>query len=332
MSAAPASSSLAGAAPVGVAVIGLGVIGRRMLEQAAGRPDLRIVGAWDLDAGARERCARDFPAVPLAASPAELLGFAGTDVAYVGTPPTSHREYALMAAARGLRLFCEKPLTANLDEARLLVAELARAGTPNAVNFVFAGAPAAALLEARLREGALGDPVGADIRLFFARWPRDWQATATWLRHREQGGYVREVLSHFVYLLLRLFGDVRLLGASVAWPDDPALCERAVSATLACNGMPVTVSAAAGAAGPDEVVFTLRGSKAAMRLSDWYRASESDGSAWRELASGDADPRGAAYQAQLGELARFARGQTHRLPDAAAALRVQDVVEGILAR
>jgi predicted dehydrogenase len=314
MSAAPASSSLAGAAPVGVAVIGLGVIGRRMLEQAAGRPDLRIVGAWDLDAGARERCARDFPAVPLAASPVELLGFAGTDVAYVGTPPTSHREYALMAAARGLRLFCEKPLTANLDEARLLVAELARAGTPNAVNFVFAGAPAAALLEARLREGALGDPVGADIRLFFARWPRDWQATATWLRHREQGG------------------DVRLLGASVAWPDDPALCERAVSATLACNGMPVTVSAAAGAAGPDEVVFTLRGSKAAMRLSDWYRASESDGSAWRELASGDADPRGAAYQAQLGELVRFARGQTHRLPDAAAALRVQDVVEGILAR
>lgn len=332
MSAAQAASPVAGSAPVGVAVIGLGVIGRRMLEQAAGRPDLRIVGAWDLDAAARERCARDFPGVPLAAGPGELLDLPGTEVAYVGTPPASHREYALMAAARGLRLFCEKPLTANLDEARLLVAELARAGTPNAVNFVFAGAPAAARLEAGLREGALGDPLAADIRLFFARWPRDWQATATWLRHRAQGGYVREVLSHFVYLLLRLFGDVRLIGASVAWPDDADLCERAVSATLLCGQVPVTVTAAAGATGPDEVVFTLRGSRGAMRLADWYRASGSAGDAWREMPAAADDPRRAAYQAQLDELVKFARGQPHRLPDARAALQVQTVIEAILAR
>jgi predicted dehydrogenase len=303
-----------------------------MLEQTAGRPDLRVVGAWDLDPAARERCARDFPAVRLADGPAELLALPGVDVAYVGTPPASHREYALMAAARGLHLFCEKPLTARLEEARLLVDELARAGTPNAMNFVFAGAPAASLLETRLREGALGDALAVDIRLFFARWPRDWQATAAWLRHREQGGYVREVLSHFVYLLLRLFGEVRLLGASVAWPDDPQACEQAVSATLLCGRVPVTLSAAAGAVGPDEVVFTLRGSRAAVRLADWYRASESAGEAWREIPAGDDDPRRGAYQAQLDELVRFARGQPHRLPDAQAALRVQGVIEGMLGR
>lgn len=317
--------------PVGVGVIGLGVIGRRMLEQASLQPQLRIVGAWDRDPAARERCARDFPAVTIAPGPQALLDAPGVDIAYVGTPPGSHREYALMAADRGLRLFCEKPLTARLEEARLLVDELAARGTPNAVNFVFAAAPAASWLVQRLRDGAIGEPTGADIRLFFGRWPRDWQAGATWLRERAEGGFVREVLSHFVYLLLRAFGDCRLLGASVAWPAQATLCERAASVLLRCGDVPVTVTAAAGGTGPDEVLFTLRGSRGALRLADWYRASESDGTQWRDAPVVPGDARQAAYQAQLIELLRFARGEPHGLPDAAEALRVQTIIEAILA-
>ncbi|MBU6271877.1 MAG: Gfo/Idh/MocA family oxidoreductase [Betaproteobacteria bacterium] len=321
-------------APVGIGVVGLGVIGRRMLEQAAQRTDLRVVGAWDIDPAACDRARADFPSVPIADSPDSLFADPAVHVAYVGTPPAHHREYALMAAARGLRLFCEKPLTARLDEAHRLVDELRALGTPNAVNFVFASAPAAEHLARRLRDGAVGRPRAVDIRLFFARWPRDWQAGAVWLRERDQGGFVREVLSHFVYLCLKLFGDCRLCGGAVSWPADPAACERAAVATLDCGGVPVTVSAAAGGWGPDEVVFTLRGERGALRLTDWYQASESDGSAWQAVSvPGGAlpDPRTAAYQAQLAALAAFARGAVHGLPDAAEALRVQSVIEGLLA-
>ncbi|MEI8303845.1 MAG: Gfo/Idh/MocA family oxidoreductase [Burkholderiales bacterium] len=321
-------------APVGIGVIGLGVIGRRMLEQAALRSDLRVVGAWDIDPAVCARARADFPAVPIANDAASLLADPAVHLAYVGTPPAHHREYALMAARQGLRLFCEKPLTARLDEAHQLVEELRLLGTPNAVNFVFASAPAAELLARRLADGSIGAPSAVDIRLFFSRWPRDWQAGAGWLRHREQGGFVREVLSHFVYLCLKLFGDCRLTGGSVSWPADPAACERAAVATLACGGVPVTVSAAAGGCGPDEVVFTVRGERGALRLTDWYRASESDGSAWRDLpvpSGAQPDSRTAAYQAQLASLGAFARGAAHGLPDAAAALRVQSVIEGLLA-
>jgi predicted dehydrogenase len=320
-------------APVGIGVIGLGVIGRRMLEQAALRPDLRVAGAWDIDPAARARARADFPSVPIAADPASLLANPAVHLAYVGTPPAHHREYALMAARQGLRVFCEKPLTARLDEAHRLVDELRQLGTPHAVNFVFASAPAAEHLARRLREGAIGTPLAVDIRLFFARWPRDWQASAGWLRQREQGGFVREVLSHFVYLCLKLFGECRLTGGAVTWPADPLACECAAVATLACGGVPVTVSAAAGGWGPDEVVFTLRGDRGALRLTDWYRASESDGTAWQELPVPDGakpDPRTAAYQAQLASLGAFARGGPHGLPDAADALRVQSVIEALL--
>ena len=93
----------------------------------------------------------------------------------------------------------------------------------------------------------------------------------------------------------------------------------------------MTVSAAAGGSGPDEVLFTRRGSMGALRLSDWYRVGESEGTAWREPGLVQRDPRQEAYQAQLRELLRFARGEPHGLPDAADALRVQTIIETILA-
>ena len=65
------------AATIGVAVIGLGVIGRRMLEQAAQQPDLKIVGAWDIDVEACRRAHSDFPGVPIAASAESLAVQAG---------------------------------------------------------------------------------------------------------------------------------------------------------------------------------------------------------------------------------------------------------------
>ena len=101
--------------PVGLAVIGLGVIGRRMLEQAALSPALRVVGAWDIDAAACQRAQADFPGTVIAADARALIQAAGVDLVYIGTPPAFHRDYCLMAADLGRHVFCEKPLTARLE-------------------------------------------------------------------------------------------------------------------------------------------------------------------------------------------------------------------------
>ena len=68
-------------------------------------------------------------------------------------------------------------------------------------------------------------------------------------------------------------------------------------------------------------------------MSQWYEVAESDGQAWRTVDLPSApypDQRVAAYQHQLRNLERFARGLSHPLPDAALALRVQTIIEGIL--
>lgn len=319
---------------IGLAVIGLGVIGRRMLEQTARRDDFAIAGAWDVDASACARARADFPHARVAADADAAIGAAAAEVVYVGTPPAFHASYARRASALGRRVFCEKPLAASVDEGERLVRDLDAAGTPNAVNFVYASAPAARALAAAIASGAIGRPTGVETRLFFSRWPRDWQASAAWLALRAEGGFVREVLSHFVYLMTDLFGDCAHRASFTDYPPGGVLCERASVALLDCAGVPATVAASAGGAGPDEVTFTVRGERGALRLENWYGLARSDGAAWVPVdvdPRPHADARTAAYQAQLDSLARFARGEPHRLPTMEVALRVQRVIDRILA-
>lgn len=318
---------------IGLAVIGLGVIGRRMLEQVARRDDLAVVAAWDVDPRARDAAVRDFPGTPITASAEAAIADPRVRVVYIGTPPAHHRHYSLLAADAGKHVFCEKPLAVEVAEGALLVEEMTAQRTPNAVNFVLASAPGARTLASLLESGRIGTPVSVETRLHFARWPRDWQANAQWLRHRAEGGFVREVLSHFVYLMTDLFGSCEPRGALVDWPDDPQLCERSALVAFDCAGIRGTASATAGAGGPDEVVFTVRGERGALRLEDWHRLSIDEGEGWRPAEVAFAphpDLRIAAYQHQLDSLARFARGEPHRLPDMATALAVQRVIERVL--
>jgi predicted dehydrogenase len=319
-------------APIGLAVIGLGVIGRRMLEQVASRGDFVVTGAWDIDPGAIERAARDFPHARTAASAEAAIAAPGTQLVYIGTPPGAHLHYALLAAQHRRLLFCEKPLAADVADGERLVQALRAASIRSAVNFVYASAPAADALARRLDSGTIGRAVAVEVQLFFARWPRDWQASARWLAERAEGGFTREVLSHFVYLAQRLFGACRLVDALVDYPDDGRGCERASLARLDCNGVPMTVRASSGGVGPDEVRFTVRGERGALRLENWYELHASDGERWQPVVPSGAHPdaRTAAYQAQLDSLARFVAAQEHPLPDAAAALRIQHAIESLL--
>jgi len=320
----------------GIAVIGLGVIGRRMLEQTRKRSDLRISAAWDINHAAMTAAAADFPHAPLAADARAAIEAPGTDIVYIGTPPAWHRQYTEMAIAAGRKVFCEKPLAVDLADGEAIVKALADSGTANGVNYVFASAPAVAEMESRLLAGAIGAPRLVEIRLFFSRWPRDWQASAGWLAWREEGGFVREVLSHYVYLLRRLLGPAVIETASIGWQDDPALCERSALARLACGHVQVLVSASAGGSGPDVVEFTVRGETGALRLENWFELSASDGARWSPIAHcglgpDRPDPRTAAYQSQLDSLAMLARGEPQPIPDAGVALEVQRMIEAILA-
>ena len=86
-----------------------------------------------------------------------------------------------------------------------------------------------------------------------------------------------------------------------------------------------------GGAQPDRQEVTVKGSKASFRFTEFYQLWKSSGGEWQAAYDFPADPRRDSLQRQLGELDRCARGEPHRLASPEEALRVQVLVEGMLA-
>lgn len=317
---------------VAIGVIGAGIMGERLLTAilAQDRGLVRAAGLWDPSAEAMARMARTFPDVPRLADAAAVI--AAGDCTYIASPPASHLGHARAALAAGKRVFCEKPLSVDVADARAFVAE---AGDRGAVNFPFASSPAVATLRQWIEAGEIGTPRRISIEVAFARWPRGWQVDAAgWLDKPAQGGFTREVVSHFLFLSRRIGGPLRDAAGKAGFPD-AGKSERRVAATLRAGELPVTLDGSVGGTGKDDHnVWLLEGDKGAVRLCDWSIAQRraADGR-WQQAP--DALPqdkaRPLALRRQLEGVARLVRGEPHHLATLAEALEVQEIVEALLA-
>lgn len=321
-------------APVRLGIIGYGIMGERLLRAALNHDPavLTVAGVWDPSKDAMARLHSDLPQVtPLASSDAVI---AASDCLYIASPPASHLGYARTAFAKGLAVFCEKPLAVDVADAEAFVTEAAKSRARGGVNFPFASSFAVDQLRAWMNEGVTGDVQRIDIEIGFAAWPRPWQVDAVnWLDARAQGGFTREVGSHFLFLARRLFGSLALQTHSVAYPE-AGKSERSIAASLTAGSLPVSVSGVVGETDkPDHNIFRITGPKGAIRLRDWSIAEkqEKDGS-WREAP--DALPnekmRPLVLKRQLDKVAALTRGADQDLAKLSEAAEVQRVVETIL--
>jgi predicted dehydrogenase len=304
--------------PVRLAVVGLGAMGSRMLEEALAHPDFTVVRAFDLNPDTAH------PDVEFATDLGGVLEADDIDAVYIASPPAVHAEQAIAAMRAGKAVFCEKPLAVDLDEARRMVEVADETGVVGAVNFALSDAAAVLEVEREITSGAVGDVRGVDVRLSFPRWPRSFQADAAWLARPAQGGFVREVLSHFVYLTDRVVGPLDVVDVGVD-ADDPAASEVAARGFLRAKDVPVHVSAFSGTAAPEVYEWTLWGTRRSYQLRQWRHLFVSDGGPWTPV------PKPAVDGSESTRLTLFAaaiRGEHQRnLADFASGLRVAEVVE-----
>ena len=315
-----------------VGFIGLGVMGHRMLANMTAHGGFNIARAWDPDRQTCELVKQRYPKIVISETVEDLVWDREVDVVYIASPPASHHAPALSAAAAGKAIYCEKPLGVNISSSREMVDAVESAGVLNVVNFPFADSQPINLIQSKLADGVVGDVRGVDLRLHFSSWPRDWQDTARWLTLREQGGFIREVVSHYVYLLERLFGPSTVVDANVSFPDDPSLCETHFLASLACGGRHVALAGGAGGVGPDIVEFTIWGEKTSFCLWDWNKLKSTTGSSWQDELKELTDPRQDGYHRMLDNFRNALEGRVHAMPSFRTALSVQTVIESILGR
>lgn len=303
------------ATPIRLGVIGLGVMGRRTFDQALQHPDFVVTRAADADPAVVSALSAEHPMVEFVEPPAVLDG---VDAVYIATPPATHAAFALPALRAGVAVFCEKPLAVDLAEGRAMVA----AGGVTAVNFPLSDTNATLHLEDVIPDA--GQLLGVDVRLTFPEWPRPFQAPAAWVGERAEGGFVREVFSHFAYLTDRLVGPVRTVQATVDYADTGS--EIAARGLLRAGSVPVQVSGYAGVAAAESYEWILWGTRRSYRLLNWVELAVSDGGPWEPL-----DLTGNGTGAEYTRLSLFAQAiRGHRpanLADFADALRVQEAVE-----
>jgi predicted dehydrogenase len=321
-------------APIRFATIGFGIMGERLLRAALAHDPqtLVVAGAWDPSAEANARLAKELPQVKAFASLAELL--AHCDCVHIASPPLFHLQQLEQTVAAGVVALCEKPLAVDVAAAQASLARVRAKGGRAAVNFPFTSSFGVDQLTDWRAAGVVGVPTKLDIDVAFAAWPRPWQmAAASWLSKRADGGFTREVISHFLFLTLRQLGPIALKSASAHYPAAD-VAETSVAAVLEAGGIPVALTGNVGTTDkPDHNTWALHGSAGAIRLKDWAVAERLgvDG-AWTAAATprSNEEMRPLVLKRQLDKLVALTRGEPQDLATVDEALTVQTLVEAIL--
>ena len=319
---------------VKLGIIGYGIMGER-LARALDRHDASVIspaGIWDPSEAAMGRLSSDLPSMPRLGSAAAVIDAA--DCVYIASPPGVHVPHAEAALAQGRAVFCEKPLSADNALAERFVSKVEADGSRVAVNFVFASSLAVEQIKTWIAEGAVGPVRSLEIEIGFRIWPRPWQMDASgWLSRRAEGGFTREVVSHFLFLTRRLVGPLSLGSHAVIYPDGDG-SEDSIKAEIDAGGIPVSLNSGVGTTEKDDHnLWILRGENGAVRLRDWSFAERlgPDGE-WRQ--ADDAMPnekaRPLVLQRQLDKVAALTSGKPQDLATAREALEVQQIVEAIL--
>lgn len=316
-----------------VGVIGLGVMGQRMLARLAAHPRLRACVIWDADPAAVAQTLKQYPALKAAGSAAQLIEESGLHSLYIATPPAPHMALTQLAFDAGLAVFCEKPLTVDFDAARHCIDRITAEGQRAAVNFALASSPGLALLQAHFghpEPGRLGHVQAVELELAFAAWPRPWQAAAgAWLRERAEGGFGREVLSHFIFALQRVLGPATLMHSEVEYPADGSSAETGLRAELLAGGIKTQIHGQVGGDMADHNRMRWRAAAGEIELSEWFSKIILNPSL-EVPATKPPDLRQASQSDQLDQWAAMIEGRAHSLPGYAEALAVQVTIEAML--
>lgn len=141
------------------------------------------------------------------------------DAVYVATPPSTHREYALMGMGAGKPVYVEKPMALDAHECEDMLRASRECSVPLFVAYYRRALPRFLKVRGLLREGAIGEPrrVNVGYRRPLSPEYRD-PANLPWRVRPEisGGGLFVDLGSHALDLLDFLFGPIASVDGDAA--------------------------------------------------------------------------------------------------------------------
>ncbi|MEO1733693.1 MAG: inositol 2-dehydrogenase [Pseudomonadota bacterium] len=149
----------------------------------------------------------------------EIIASDDIDAIVIGTPTTTHYDLIHAAAAAGKAIFCEKPVDLSSDRVKDCMSVVATAGVPFLTAFQRRFDPTFSNLQARLRDGEIGD---VELIMLTSRDP----APPPIGYIKTSGGLFRDMMIHDLDMARFLLGEEPIeIFAVGACHVDPAIGE-----------------------------------------------------------------------------------------------------------
>ena len=201
--------------PIGIGVIGTGFMGKaHSIAYSASasvfgtglRPNLEIV--CDLSPERASQRATDLGFSRYSADWRDVVNDDAVDLISVCTPNDTHAEIAIAALNAGKHVWCEKPMSTNLDDSAAMASAAKASKGKTIVGYNYTKNPAVTHARRLIESGIIGDVAG-----FFCRYDVDNEADGnrpwSWRMSRDQSGTGAngDVLCHVISVAHYLTGS-----------------------------------------------------------------------------------------------------------------------------
>lgn len=132
---------------------------------------------------------------------------------FILTPPKLHAKIALEVMAAGKHVFCEKPMEANLENAKKMVDFAKDKGVKLMVGLNFRFIPQYRKIHDLIESGFLGKLIGASSTFFTNAFM--WPSKTKFQYTKEGGGALFEMGCHHLDLMRWYLGDVKNVLANI---------------------------------------------------------------------------------------------------------------------
>lgn len=199
-----ASSSTGSTDALHVGLIGCGAMGMSLGTALQQIPRASVTHVYDINEVARNSAARQLDARSAKDADA-LIAAEGLHAVIIAVPPADHEELTRKAAARGLHIFCEKPLALTTKACKAMVKECKSRKVILMVGHALRYFPVISLIREVVESGKAGQPFAMQV----TRANQGWGSGGGWRsRYEESGGILPEINIHEIDLMRFFFGDV----------------------------------------------------------------------------------------------------------------------------